>query len=244
MKRSKPAARPELAIGYVRVSTDEQALGPVAQREALASYCAGHGLQLVAVFEDLGVSGGTQIDKRPALLEALAALEAHGAGVLLVSKRCRLARDVVAAASIERIAARSGASVVSADGTGAGDGPEAQLMRTLIDAFAQYERMVIAARTRTALAVKRKRGQRTGGIPYGYTLAEDGIALEPNEPERETVRLAVELRAQGLSLRRVGAWLLAAGHPPRSGRAWDAHQVESLLASAERIAKSAAEVAA
>ena len=240
MKRTKQAARPDLAIGYVRVSTEDQALGPVAQREALAAYCAAHGLQLVAVYDDLGVSGGAPIDKRPALLEALGALQEHGAGVLLVAKRCRLARDVIAAGMIERLAARSGAAVVSADGIGAGVGPEAQPMRTMLDAFAQYERALITARTRAALAVKRRKGQRTGGVPYGYSLAPDGIALEPHEQERETVRLAAALRAEGLSLRKVGAELLAAGRAPRTGRAWDATQVEGLLVSAERIAQEAA----
>ena len=240
MKRKHPAARPDLCIGYVRVSTEQQDLGPVAQREALAAYCAAHGLQLVAVHEDLGVSGGAPIDRRPGLLAALAALQEHGAGVLLVAKRCRLARDVVAAASIERIAARTGASVASADGIGVGAGPEAQLMRTLIDAFAAYERAVIAARTRAALKVKRNKGQRTGGVPYGYNLAADGISLEPDERERETVSLAASLRAQGLSLRRIGAKLLAAGHAPRGGMSWSASQVERLLASAERIAQEIA----
>ena len=43
----------------------------------------------------------------------------------------------------------------------------------MVDAFAEYERAIIRARTRAALAVKRGRGERTGEVPYGFRLAED-----------------------------------------------------------------------
>lgn len=38
----------------------------------------------------------------------------------------------------------------TADGAGNGEGPEAALMRTLLDTFAAYERALIRARTRAA----------------------------------------------------------------------------------------------
>ncbi len=38
-RRRKKDADPSLAVGYVRVSTDEQVLGPEAQREALNDWC-------------------------------------------------------------------------------------------------------------------------------------------------------------------------------------------------------------
>lgn len=76
------------AVGYVRCSTDEQHLGPEAQREALSRWCAANSTELVAIHDDLGVSGGAALDRRPGLLGALDALNAHGAGVLLVAKRC------------------------------------------------------------------------------------------------------------------------------------------------------------
>ena len=52
-------------VGYIRVSTDEQQIGPEAQREALRRYCVSTGSVLVAVHEDLGLSGGLALDKRP-----------------------------------------------------------------------------------------------------------------------------------------------------------------------------------
>jgi hypothetical protein len=60
-----------IAVGYVRVSTEEQVLGPEAQRVALARWAEGRGLQLVVVHEDRGVSGAAALDRRPGLLAAL-----------------------------------------------------------------------------------------------------------------------------------------------------------------------------
>lgn len=207
-------------VGYVRVSTEEQNLGPEAQREALGRWCAANGAELVAIHNDLGVSGGAELDKRPGLLAAIDSLRAHRAGVLLVAKRDRLARDVVVAAMVERLAERSGARVLAADGAGNGDGPEALLMRGIVDLFAQYERAVIRARTRNALAVKKSKRERTGSVPYGYRLDLDGRSLIDDEAEQRVVRAVRELRAAGLTYRAVCDELASAGYVPRSGKGW------------------------
>jgi hypothetical protein len=67
-------ANPAAAVAYLRVSTDDQALGPEAQRAAIEAWAAARGVAVVAWFCDQGVSGAAAIDKRPALLDALAAL--------------------------------------------------------------------------------------------------------------------------------------------------------------------------
>jgi DNA invertase Pin-like site-specific DNA recombinase len=78
-----------------------------------------------------------------------------------------MARDTLVAAMVERLAERHGARVCTADGMAEGDSPEAPLMRRIVDAFAEYERLVIRTRTRAALALKRHRGERIGGVPHG-----------------------------------------------------------------------------
>lgn len=216
-------------VGYVRVSTEEQANGPDAQRHALREWCDRNDAELVAVFEDLGISGGAPLDKRPGLSSALAVLKDKGCGALLVAKRDRLARDTLNAAMLERLAERAGARILAADGTGNGDNPEGLLMRRMVDAFAEYERAIIRARTKTALATKKRRGERVGSIPYGYSLAADGIHLECNETEQRIVSLVVEYRTEGLSLRAVGDRLASRGILPRSGRAWNPKTVSSIL---------------
>lgn len=232
-KAKRTAGDTKRAVLYVRVSTDEQALGPAAQLAAAQRWCDARGVQLVEVCEDLGVSGGAALDKCGGLLAALRAVEAHGAGVLLVAKRDRLARDVVKAAMVEQLATRAGAVVVSAAGEGEGTDPAAALMRTMIDAFAQYERALIGARTRAALSVKKARGQKLGGdVPYGWQLAADGVTLEKNVGEQAVVEAVRTLRAEGLSLRAIAGELEARGLMARNGGSWHAKQVSRIVEAA------------
>jgi DNA invertase Pin-like site-specific DNA recombinase len=180
------------------------------------SWCAERHLSLTAVYEDIGVSGGAALDKRPGLMAAIEALEP---GMALVAvKRDRLARDTMNAAMIERLAERAGARVLTCDGAGEGDTPEAMLMRTMIDAFAQYERQIIKARTKAALAVKREKGEKLGGrVPYGYQLAADGTTLAPHAAEQVVIAVAKALHATGLSSRAIAARLAARGLYSRVG---------------------------
>ncbi len=231
-KRSN-AADPSKVVGVVRVSKEEQTLSPEAQREALARWCADNGAELVAVHEDIDVSGGAPLDRRPGLLAALADLGKLGAGVLLVAKRDRLARDPMVSAMAEAAASRAGARVVSTAGEGTdADGPADILMRRMVDAFAEYERLIIGARTKAALAVKRAKGERVGGVPYGYRLAADGTNLEPDELEQRTVALVLRYRGEGLTLRAIGERLTARGILPRSGKAWHPQTVARIAEAA------------
>lgn len=231
-KRKRHPGDPKRAVAYVRVSTDEQSLGPEAQREAITKWCQGHGIEVVAVCEDIGISGGADVEKRPGLLEAMNALVEHDAGVLAVHKRDRLARDVMHAGLIERLAERAGAKVHSADGISNGDSPEAVLQRGIMDLFAMYERLLIRARTKAGLAVKRSRGEYTGGgVPYGWRLSKDAKHLVPDSAEQPVLAAARSLREDGLSLRAIGSELESRGMLPRGGNAWNPKSVRSLLRS-------------
>lgn len=206
------------AIGYVRVSTADQAtsgLGLEAQRESIARCAAGLGAEVGGVFADEGVSGSVSIEGRPGLLAAVG--ELRRGDVLLVAKRDRLGRDVVAVALLERLVARKGARIVSAAGEGtADDDPGSILMRRLLDAFAEHERLLIGARTKAALRAKRARGERAGNVPWGFRALEDGRLVE--EPrEVEVARLAAELRRDGLTVSEVEVALRDRGVRGRNG---------------------------
>jgi site-specific DNA recombinase len=213
----KPATNARLAVAYLRVSTDEQHLGPEAQRAAIIAWATREGVTIVAWHTDAGVSGAAEIADRPALLTAIADLFVHRAGLFVVAKRDRLARDVMAAAMIERMTTDAGAQVASAAGEGTGgNDPSAVLMRTLVDAFAQYERGVIAARTKAALAVKSARGECVGTAPYGWT-ADDAGVLVVNVAEQAVIARVRALHVSGLSIRAIVAALTAEGVRTRSG---------------------------
>ena len=230
-RTARPSVDPRRAVAYLRVSTDEQHLGPEAQRAALVAWAAREGVTIVAWHVDQGVSGAAAIADRPGLLAAVADLREHGAGVLAVAKRDRLARDVMAAAMVERLAADAGARILSAAGEGTeSDDPAAVLMRRMVDAFAEYERALIAARTRAALAVKRARGEATSHAPFGYR-AVDG-RLVADEGEQAVIARIREARSRGLTVRAIAAELAAAGVVSRKGAALHFTTVADLLSRA------------
>lgn len=220
---------PNRVIGYIRVSTEDQRVGPEAQAADLERWCGAHNAKLVAVFSDLGVSGAAELDKREGLQEALSAVDAENCGTLLVAKRDRLARDTLSAAMLERLVQRSGATIKSANGVGNEDTAEALLMRRMIDAFAEYERALIRARTKAALATKKKNGERTGGIPFGYSEGEGG-RLVKNQEEQATLRTIRELRSRGNSIRKIARILnqLPDLEKPR-GKRWHPTTIARIL---------------
>jgi DNA invertase Pin-like site-specific DNA recombinase len=219
------------AIVYLRVSTDEQAesgLGLEAQLAACRSFAARMGWEIVLILEDT-MSGGLKLEKRTVLLDAIAALKRGD--VLLTAKRDRLSRgDMMTTAMIEASVERRKARIVSAAGEGTeADDPANVLMRRMIDAFAEYERLIIKSRTRAALAAKKARGERTGQVGYGHRLTGDGppakrsglpTGLEPVPTEAEALDLVNELRGDGATLRAIAATLNERGIPTKSGRPW------------------------
>jgi DNA invertase Pin-like site-specific DNA recombinase len=230
-KRVKPGS-PLVAVAYIRASKDDQKLGPEAQRAAVEAWAAREGVRVASWHVDQGVSSVTPIDGRPALVAALSSLREHGAGVLVVAKRDRIARDPALTAAVESAAAAAGAVVRSAAGEGNGSTPADEFMRGVIDSASRYERALIRARTTAALAVIRARGQKTGGgIPYGYRLDVDGRTLVAVESEQATVTRARALAAEGRSLRAVAAGLAADGHTSRAGRPFAAVQIARMLSA-------------
>lgn len=135
----------------------------------------------------------------------------------MAAKRDRIARDVMVAAVVERLVEQAGARVVTSDGVSADQTPEGTLMRTMLDAFAQYERAVIRARTRAALQAKIAKGERVG---------------RPKVPVDQTVLERVRtMRDKGLSLRRIADLLNAEGIKARAGK-WHVTTLARVLKAA------------
>jgi site-specific DNA recombinase len=221
------------AIAYLRVSTDKQADTGVsldAQRAKVEAYAALYDLDLVRVEVDAGASAKS-LD-RPALGRALASLAAGEAEALLVVKLDRLTRSVRDLGDLVDLSNRQGWGLLSVSEqldtrTAAG-----RMVLNILAAVSQWEREAIGERTAAVMAHKRDNDEYTGGkVPYGWRLAADGASLEADPAEQAAISAALELRAAGMSLRRVGAELAARGVLPRSGSGWAATQVKRLCSA-------------
>lgn len=225
--KNAPSLDPKRAVVYLRASTRRQELSPAAQRKLTTKWANENGIEVVAEHLDHGVSGAAELSKRPGLMAALQAMKDRDAGILLIAKRDRLGRSVEGLVLIERELRRLGGRIIAADG-GNGDDLNDRFLRRIIDAVAEHERELIRARTRSALQVRRERGQRVGHIPLGYGCDENGY-LHVNLHERRAAGHAERLRNQGLSLRTVAERLGEAGYRTRSGSAWHPEQIRRLL---------------
>lgn len=162
------------------------------------------------IFEDR--SGTLPMAERPGLAQALTACLEHGAGVLLVEERTRLARDEFAAYDALKTFAHAGVRVMYADGSNRNQSSDPAAL--LLDGFghlvAAYDRRVIVARMaagRRATAQRSPRSRAQGGkLPYGYRRTRTG-EVEPDPEEAATVRRAFDLVRSGKSVRAAAAHL-------------------------------------
>lgn len=241
---AKQSAGTARAVVYARVSTDEQAesgLGVEAQVNACLAWCRKEGMEMAGPFIDDGVNSVTPLDERPALVAAIASVATGD--VLLVAKRDRLGREPMVIAVIEAAAKRKSSRVVSAAGEGTeSDEPSMVMMRRVVDAFAEYERLMIKARTTAALRAKTGRGERAGSIPYGFDPDLDGprhktsglpMKLKANPVEMERRRMILTLAGMGESARKIANRLNADGVPTKTSKGpWRHNTVARILAGA------------
>lgn len=220
---------PTAVVGYVRVSTDDQQQSIETQQIAIETWCQAHHLPLLATFVDEAVSGGAALEKRPGLMSALEALP--DGSILLVTKRDRLARDVMNAGMIEQLCKKCGASVQTIDGIGDDGTPESLMMRGIVDLFAQYERAVIRLRVQIGMNHKRSKGERISRhLPYGMTVNGDGKTLVPCEAEQRIIATAKALYTDGLSLRKISTSLAEQGMFSRAGTPFTPSTLQTMLA--------------
>src|SRR4051812_45369527 len=181
-------------VSYCRVSTEIQAAEGVsldAQRGRIAAWCAanGGGLDPADVFLDAGISG-KRYDNRPGLTAALDAVTAAPGAVLLVYSLSRLARSTRDTIAIAERLERAGADLVSLSEKIDTTSAAGKMVFRMLAVLAEFERDLIAERTRAAMGHKRQKKERISRTaPYGSDLAGDGRTLVDNPRELEAVGL-------------------------------------------------------
>jgi DNA invertase Pin-like site-specific DNA recombinase len=221
-----------IALGYVRVSTDEQAergLGLEAQRQRIRAYCEMKGLHLATIFEDPGLSGGKPLGSRSAGGRLLAEAR-RTKPVVVVAKLDRLFRSVADAAQTICEFDRHGIELVAICEGFDMTNPYGRAMAQMASVFAELERAMIRERTRAAMKVKRGRKERISGhVPYGWEFGPGGTLVE-NKTEQRIVAWMRRLRADGKSLREIADLLNDEGVQPKRAKRWSHSSVLRILA--------------
>src|SRR3954449_1574301 len=213
------AAAPRLgrAVGIVRVSQvngreGESFASPAEQRERIAASCDRDGLQLVDCIDELDVSGGTPLERRPGLRGAVEGIEAQRADVLVVAHFDRLVRSLRVQDEVVSRVEAAGGRVRALDFGDVTNGTAAQwLSGTMVGAVSEYYRRSIKERSADAQARAVARGVVPWpNLPPGLRRRDDGT-IEADPETVDVVREAFRMRADGATIAEVRAHLAAAG---------------------------------
>ena len=170
------------AVGYARVSTEEQTLGYSmdVQRSAIEKVAADKGWELTKIYADEGVSA-KDMEGRPQLLMMLEDARVGKFQVLLFTAVDRLTRDAkdyqeIRAWMINYSVRMGETSNPDADFTD----PFVEFMFNLKAAMAQLERKILSARVKRAMVFAKAQNKHLGRPPAGCLINDDGIVeLDP-----------------------------------------------------------------
>jgi len=222
-------------IGYIRVSTQEQAdkgVSLAAQTAKLEAYASLYDLEIVEIVVDGGHSGKT-LD-RPGMTQVCDMLRRRKADGVLILKLDRLTRSV---ADLNRLieeffSERAGRMLFSVSDHIDTRSAAGRLVLNVLASVGQWERETVAERTSAALQYKKSQGQRIGAIPFGFALGADGKSLIEDASEQEALTIVKELRNQGMTIRAIVAELNARNIPTAQGRTWHIATVQRVLKAA------------
>jgi site-specific DNA recombinase len=238
-------ARLRCAI-YTRKSTEEgleQDFNSLdAQREAGEAYIASQRHEGWAAmpdrYDDGGYTGANT--DRPALQRLLADIEAGKVDVVVLYKIDRLSRSLLDFAKLMEVFERKKVTFVAVTQPFNTSTSMGRLLLNVLLSFAQFEREMIAERTRDKMSAARRRGKWIGGrAPLGYDVV--GGRLVRNEEEAKVVASIFAMYVAESSFLRVAelandrgwrmkSWTTRAGEH-RPGGPWDKQGVRRVLTS-------------
>jgi DNA invertase Pin-like site-specific DNA recombinase len=214
---------PEIRLlGYARVSTGDQAAsgyGLDAQEAAIREGCTQRGWVLAELLRDEGESGKS-LD-RPALRQALEGIASGAASGLVVAKLDRLSRSVADFAALLSWFTEADATLVALDIGVDTSTPGGRLVANVFASVAEWEREIIAARTRDGL-----RAARAAGRP----ISRRALVDDPRLAKRVKV-----MRSRGMTFQAIAERLNREGVPTlRGGAEWRPSSVQTALGGKRR----------
>jgi site-specific DNA recombinase len=202
--QNKPETR--CAI-YTRKSTSEgleQEFNSLdAQRESAEAYISSQRIEgwtcLPDYYDDGGFSGGNM--ERPALKRLMHDIETGKVDLVVVYKVDRLSRSLLDFSRLIQIFDKYKVSFVSVTQQFNTTHSMGRLTLNILLSFAQFEREIIAERTKDKMSAARRKGKWTGGMPMlGYDIDPKGGRLNINEQEAAQVKRIFELYLEKQSL--------------------------------------------
>ena len=217
------------AIGYVRVSTEEQALMGVsldAQEDKIKAYCIAKEWDLIRVVRDSGYSAKDL--NRPGIQEIIEGCKRKVFDVVVILKLDRLTRSVKDLGYlVEDVFEKNDVAFSSLQDNFDTATANGRMVMNILATLAQWERDIISERTRDAMLFMKKDMKLVGAVPFGYNC--NNGSLSPNPEEAAVVQKMIALRKRGRSYQKIAAHLNTKEIPSKNGGKWYPKTVMGVL---------------
>ena len=216
------------AIGYVRVSTQEQAeegASLEAQQDRIKAWCLANEYELTNVYIDAGISGKGM--NRQGLQDALAVVGKDSA--LVACSLSRISRSTKDMLTIAETLESKGADLVSLSERIDTTSAAGKMVFKMLAVLNEFEHDLVSERTKAVLAHKKAKGEKYGTVPFGYREV-DGRLIEV-QSELDILANIVSMRNQGKTLRFIAGHLNDQGIKGKSGGKWYASTISYILKS-------------
>ena len=219
------------AVGYIRVSTSEQAKEGVSlahQSSKIRAYANLNDLTLISIIEDAGMSGKNL--NRPGINMLMNLIDTKVIETIIVYKLDRLSRKVKDTLELIENFDKKGITFHSITEKIDTKSAMGKFFLNITASLAQMERDLISERTIDALKYKKSKMEKTGGdIPFGYDVTEENILIK-NSDEQKVISLIRRSRKKGDSLRTICRKLEEKGIRTKTGLLkWQPKVVSAIL---------------
>jgi len=217
-------------VGYVRVSTDEQAREGAsleAQKSKILAWSSALDYETICIEEDAGISG-KNIRARAGLQKALKRACTEKAA-LVVYSLSRLSRSTKDTLSVAETLDAAGADLVSLSERIDTTNAAGKMVFRMLAVLNEFERDQISERTSAILQHKKSKLEAYSPTPYGYRKI--GKKLIQNMDEQKIITKIYNLREQGKSLREIAKHLNRKNVPAKKGGKWHSSSVYYILSN-------------
>jgi len=221
-----PIKRPKI-LGYIRVSTEEQANEGMSlsfQRRKIEAYCELHDLILLDLLEDAGLSG--RDNTRPAYQQLLQRITDPDVSGVIVYRLDRLTRSFGELGVMLETFKKHNASIYSVMENVDASTAIGRFVIGLLGLLANLEVDVLGERVAAGMEEAKRQGLHVGSTPLGYKRSEQKGELLVDEKEGEIIQRIHHLRtSEQMSFRRIAEVLNHEGHPTKRGGRWGSETV-------------------
>jgi len=225
--------KPKKLVGYCRVSTDNQKEeGTIEiQENSLKKYADKNGYELVKIFEDNGISGGSELENRPGLAELFSYTENNKEieGVLIF-KLDRLARDLYIQEHLIKKLEGLNKKLISIEEPHLdSNDPIRKAFRQFMGIISELEKAFITMRLSGGRINKAQKGGYAGGATaLGYKTKNKKLIID--KEQAEIIRIIFKMkRYKRMGLREIARELNKKGIPTARGGKWYAGTIKYIL---------------